>query len=64
MELRTGFVRQLLEKLLTSTIIFINTRCHCIEIRVECIEVLGIQFILNNAQAFAEPLEVYDFSRT
>lgn len=31
---------------------------------IECVEVLGVEFILYDAQCFAEPLEVDDFAGT
>lgn len=54
-----------LEHLVAATAaFFINTRCRCIKIRIKCIEVLGIQFILHDTQAFTKPLEVYNLPCT
>ena len=35
-----------------------------VKLRIECIEVFGIQFILNDAECFTESLEVHDFPCT
>jgi|GEM_PF-3130562 hypothetical protein len=35
-----------------------------VKFRVKCVEVLGVQVILHDAQGFAESLEMYDFTFT
>lgn len=56
------FLKFSLNILLTITflavmIVFITT----VKCRVECIEVLAVQIILNDSQSFAEALEMNDF---